>query len=179
MNLVDNQVLHSHLKNVRRLEGSELDKIGGGPWRYGSFKTTLITEPRILMAHLFKQFLANGGKLIERKVESVSEFAGDFDVVVNCAGLGARNLLGDQTMYPIRGQVLRVNAPWIKHFYFAEDDTYIIPNSQLVVVGGTRQKRNWSLEISREDREGFLQRCSAMVPSIKVTYSVFLSMISQ
>ena len=38
-----------------------------------------------------------------------------FSVVANCTGLGAVRLFGDKEMYPVRGHVIRVRAPWIKY----------------------------------------------------------------
>ena len=53
-----------------------------------------------------KQFSDLGGEIVNRKVESLSELSG-FDVVVNCAGLGARDLVGDRELHPLRGQVVQ------------------------------------------------------------------------
>jgi hypothetical protein len=39
---------------------------------------------------------------------------GPVSAVVNCSGIGARALVGDPLVRPIRGQVIRVRAPWIK-----------------------------------------------------------------
>lgn len=36
-------------------------------------------------------------------------------MVVNCSGLGAAKLFKDPEMYPVRGHVIRVRAPWIKY----------------------------------------------------------------
>lgn len=55
------------------------------------------------------------------------------DVVVNCSGLGAVELFGDKSMYPIRGHVIRVRAPWVKGIYFCDEQTYVIPNEDTVV----------------------------------------------
>lgn len=55
------------------------------------------------------------------------------DAVVVCVGLGARTLGGveDKDVYPVRGQIVLIRAPWIKFgrskTNLAEDWTYIIP----------------------------------------------------
>lgn len=65
----------------------------------------------------------------------------DYDIVVNCSGLGARRLCGDEKvrsnlkipqhlslilqLIPSRGQVVRVKAPAVHHF-FMDDDDYIL-----------------------------------------------------
>ena len=57
----------------------------------------------------------------------------DYDLVVNCSGLGSYTLFNDKTMYPIKGHVIRVQAPWIKNIYFTNEETYVIPNKDSVV----------------------------------------------
>jgi D-amino-acid oxidase len=40
-------------------------------------------------------------------VRSLDELGDDADVVVNCAGLGALELIGDHAVHPVRGQIVR------------------------------------------------------------------------
>lgn len=51
-----------------------------------------------------------------------------------------------------RGQVIRVHAPWVKHYMNANMENYIIPNTDSVVLGGTTQKGNWDTTVSQEVR---------------------------
>jgi len=39
---------------------------------------------------------------------SIQVAAEGYNAVVNCTGLGARELVGDTSLQPVRGQVLRV-----------------------------------------------------------------------
>jgi D-aspartate oxidase len=72
-----------------------------------------------------------GVKFIKNKVGSLKSFVNDyenFDIIFNCLGLGAIEFCDDKKLVSMRGQMIRVKAPWIKHFYYAEDDDmYIIP----------------------------------------------------
>lgn len=69
---------------------------------------------------------------VQRKLGSLAELAGEgWDVVVNCSGLGSQQLLPDRNCYPIRGQIMRVKAPWVNQCVFAhfpDETAYIIPN---------------------------------------------------
>ena len=47
------------------------------------------------------------------KRDGMQELTG-FSLVANCSGLGAARLFQDPEMYPVRGHVIRVRAPWIK-----------------------------------------------------------------
>jgi hypothetical protein len=44
---------------------------------------------------------------------------GPVSAIINCTGLGARSLVGDPLVRPIRGQVMRVRAPWVKQVLIA------------------------------------------------------------
>ena len=107
---------------------------------------------------------------IDWLIDWMSEWVVDrlIDWLIVAAGAG--KLVNDTSVYPIRGQVLRVAAPWIKQFYYGEDNIYIIPNRDSVVVGGTRQKDNWSREINDDDRERFLEKNYKIMPSLKVYF---------
>lgn len=137
----------------------------GGKLQHGWSFTTLICEGATHLVWLQNQFREAGGKLLQRKVNSLQELAG-YDLVVNCTGLGAAELFGDTSMFPIKGHVIRMHAPWIKSIYFTDETTYVIPNKDTVVLGGTGYIGNWDLEPNAEDRRGILERCTNMVPSL-------------
>ena len=42
--------------------------------------------------------------MVARKIYDLKELSG-FDVIVNCTGLGANQLVGDNAVQPLRGQV--------------------------------------------------------------------------
>ena len=52
-----------------------------------------------------------------------------YDVIINCTGLGAQKLCNDSKLSVIRGQVIRVKAPWIKFAAYADHHSYIIPGN--------------------------------------------------
>lgn len=101
-----------------------------------------------------------GGSIDEEGLEH------SFDIVVNCSGLGAFDLIQDKSMYPIRGQVIRVKAPWIKNVWFF-GTSYIIPNVDTVVLGGTAQKGDWSTEASQRDTDKILRDVYSLFPSLQ------------
>lgn len=116
-----------------------------------------------------EQFKNNGGIVVKRKLNSLQEVDGKYDVVVNCTGLGSKELVRDHEMFPVRGQVAVLRAPWVKHLVTAEVGgkfTYIIPRGEDIVVGGTAQVDDWSMDISPSDREDIITRCSQYIPSL-------------
>lgn len=49
-----------------------------------------------------------------------------------------------------RGQIVRVKALWIKHYYNNDGKFYVIPNLETVVLGGTTQKGSWDTSINEQ-----------------------------
>ena len=104
----------------------------------------------------------------QRRVDNLQDLSGSFDVIVNCSGLGSRSLAGDVSVQPVRGQVLKMEAPWLQHFIRDGDGlTYIFPGIQGVTIGGTRQGGDWNLQVDENDTRGILKRCSSLEPSLK------------
>ena len=91
-----------------------------------------------------KELESGGGEFVRMKIKDLEELSG-FDVIVNCSGLGANQLVGDQTVQPLRGQVMRVRAPWLRICLLDDEDdgNYVLPNIDDVVLGGTHQQDDW------------------------------------
>lgn len=108
-----------------------------------------------------------GGQVEQRKVNSLEDLSNSYDIIVNCSGLGSKMLVGDTEVIPIRGQVLKMEAPWLKNFIRDGDgNTYIYPGIHSVTVGGTRQEGDCRLQVDEGDSKSILERCSRLEPSI-------------
>ena len=109
-----------------------------------------------------------GGKLIKKKVDSFEELS-NFDLIVNCTGLGSRNLANDEDCIPIRGQVARVAAPWIYEIVLddSDDGNYIIPNCETVILGGTHQMNDFNRNVNEKDSKFIFDGCQKIMPSLK------------
>jgi D-amino-acid oxidase len=129
-----------------------------------------VVEMPVYLDYLLRRFVEGGGHVERRAISSLEE-AGDGRVVVNCAGLGARELVGDASMEPIRGQIVRVRNPGLSTFVLDEANpdgiTYIIPRSQDCILGGTAEEGAWSTEADPEIAEGILRRCAALEPRLR------------
>lgn len=141
---------------------------------------TLIIEQKYYMKYLTDELEKSGRcTFIQKKLstlEDVALVADDrgFDAIVNCCGIGAYSLLGDEEMYPIRGQVIRVKAPWMNNCWFF-GKSYIIPNVDTVVLGGTAQKGNWNTTVSLDDTNKILNDIYEIFPSMKAATIVSIN----
>jgi D-amino-acid oxidase len=82
-------------------------------------------------------------------------------VVVNCTGIGARDLVPDEQVTPVRGQVVIVANPGITEWFVGESDppVYYFPHGDTVLLGGTAGH-------TRSDEE-IRDRCAAIEPLLK------------
>lgn len=72
---------------------------------------TYICEPIRMLPWLTKRFLEAGGEVRKRKIHTLCELIDDeYDLIINCSGFGARELVGDNAVVSIRGQVVRVGS---------------------------------------------------------------------
>lgn len=135
--------------------------------RFGQAFTTIKCECSSYLPWLQKRFMKAGGLVEQRKVNNLQELSNSCDIIVNCSGLGSKTLVGDTEVYPVRGQVLKVKAPWLQHFIRDGDGkTYIYPGIHGVTIGGTRQEGDWRLQVDEGDTKGILERCSRLEPSL-------------
>ena len=151
---------------VRRCAGEELPP----GYSEGHAFVVPVAEMPVYLRYLRGRFAAAGGTVERRVVVRPDEFADEASVVVNCAGLGARGLVGDGSMAPIRGQVVRVRNPGLDRFFLDEDDpegvTYIVPRSRDCVLGGTADEGEWGTEPDPGTASAILRRCSALEPRL-------------
>ncbi|XP_054164554.1 D-aspartate oxidase-like [Oppia nitens] len=135
-------------------------------FKYGVTYTTIITDPRYYLPYLTNKLIQNNVRFINRHIDNLFQIADNYDIVVNCSGLNSKKLVNDWKLTPVRGQTIKVKAPWIKHFYFA-DESYVIPGRDYVTLGGIKQYGNSDLNVNYLDRESIWQRCTQVVPSLQ------------
>ncbi|XP_004925049.1 D-amino-acid oxidase [Bombyx mori] len=131
--------------------------------------TTLIVPPTKLMAHFHKLFEEAGGRTLQVEVSSLEDpILGEYDVVVNCTGIGARDLVPDNSVFSVKGQVTKVFAPWVNECIVDIDGgNYIIPNPEICVLGGVTEHGNYSTDVDEDTSAFILNGCKKMLPALQ------------
>jgi D-amino-acid oxidase len=115
-----------------------------------------------------------GGRLLGRRTfASLAELTQSCaaPVIVNCPGAGARELVPDPSVVPVRGQVVVTANPGIGEFFVgngAQPDelTYFFPHGETVVVGGTQEHGNASREPDPATADRILAAAAAVEPRL-------------
>jgi D-amino-acid oxidase len=141
-------------------------------WR---LTATTVAMPGYL-GYLAGRFGRAGGKsAFPAKIGSLSDasrLAPSARVIVNCTGCGARDLVPDPDVVPVRGQVVVAANPGITEFFVGTsrdpgDLTYVFPHGDVVVLGGTEQRGNWRLDPDPATAERIVAACAAIEPALR------------
>jgi D-amino-acid oxidase len=134
------------------------------------FETSII-EMSIYLEYLIRRFQELGGAIEQRDVVSIDEPLAESRVVVNCAGLGSYTLVGDETLFPIRGQIVLVEPLPTRRFILDEGDehgsAYIVPRSSDCVLGGIADVGDWSLDADGPTASAIIERCARLLPEVR------------
>lgn len=135
------------------------------PTAYASVRASLRIEPSIYLDRLVSDVRQAGAKIVIRRFDSRRDLAAlDEPVVVNCTGLGARALVGDPELTPLKGQLtLLVPQAEIDYSTFgsalpsAGGFVHMSPRHDGIALGGTSVEGDWSLEPDEDARRRIVE----------------------
>ena len=133
--------------------------------------TAPVIDTGIYLDYLLRAFLLEGGVIERRTVRDLAEAFEQCSLVVNCAGLGARELAGDHDMHPSRGQVVRVRHTGYRRVLLDEHAglvTYIVPRIHDIVLGGTDDESNEDTTPNPTVTRDILRRVAALEPAFEM-----------
>ncbi|MGL5811467.1 MAG: FAD-dependent oxidoreductase [Nocardioides sp.] len=165
---VDPPEWSNRLDGFRMCNRDELPKGFVTGWR---FTVPLIDMPRYL-DYLQRRVAVAGGLIEIRRIASLAETVGAAPLVVNCTGMGARDLVPDHDLTPIRGQHVVVENPGITEFFsedtgLSPDLLHYGPHGDTVVLGGVAEPGAWSLEPDPATAAAILARCAEIEPRLR------------
>ncbi|MGG2459953.1 FAD-dependent oxidoreductase [Streptomyces sp. RGM 3693] len=158
---------YAAVPGLRRARAEELPPGCGAGWRA---RTPLVDMP-VHLRYLERRLVAAGGTVVARPVASLAEAADGVRAVVNCSGLGARELVPDPGVQPVQGQLVIVANPGVDEWFTAADagavdTTYLLPQPFGLVLGGTAREGAWSREPDPAVAEAIVARCARYFPEV-------------
>ncbi len=140
-------------------------------YHHGYIVEVPMIDTAIFLPFLYRKVLEEA-TLVIREITSLEELLSHHDVVVNCTGLEASKLTGDQRLYPIQGQIVKIEKEVANIRYMADDYgpnalAYIIPRHDCIILGGTAVDHAWNTVPDPEQSRAILQRCQAIHPGLK------------
>lgn len=152
-----------------------LDRVPAGDLPAGFRDDYLLEVPvvdvSVHLPWLVSSLAARGVRLQDQELGALEQADPSADAVVNCTGLGAAALTGDEDLVPVQGQVVVVAQVGVQEWLLAQSDpvalTYVVPRERTVVLGGTAAVGATDLEPDARTAAAVLERCSALVPALR------------
>jgi D-amino-acid oxidase len=148
------------------------------PTTYAIERPELRIEPNIYLNALMHDVVAFGGQFVIRKFETPKDvLALSENVIVNCTGLGAKALFGDDELMPLRGLLVLlppqdevrystnggVNIPESQRGLFI----HMMPRSDGIVLGGTSERNVWSTEVNEAEKQRIIANHVTLFASMR------------
>jgi len=123
------------------------------------FGTMQIQTPRYIRA-IEQDFRSAGGRIVVREFRDVRQILElDQPTVINCTGLGSRDLFGDTELIPARGQMtVLLPQPEVEYIVGIDGEAlYMIPRDDGILLGGTFEPDAWDLTPNSSEAQRILQ----------------------
>jgi len=139
--------LRPFLPELRDLSESEHPFSG---YQFVRQYNSMLIEPPIYLNAMLTDFRIAGGAVRVVHFDNVSQLQQLAEpVVFNCTGLGARSLFDDQELTPAKGQLtVLLPQPEVNYMAVMEDDLYMFPRTDGILLGGTFEQGEWSLSVN-------------------------------
>lgn len=123
---------------------------------------TMLIEPRIYLDAMVRDVLLAGGRLVVREFDSLEALLALPDrLIINCTGLGAKALFGDEELTPAKGQLTVLLPQPEVDYIIGAGPLSMIPRRDGILLGNTWERGEWSLEPNTTEMqrvmEGFTQ----------------------
>jgi D-amino-acid oxidase len=157
----------SLLDDLRLLAGAELPAGFASGWSY----TAPAVSMPVYLEYLLARYARLGGGVEYATVPSLASV--DAPVVVNCTGIGARALVPDDSVVPVRGQIVVVENPGISEFYIdhgadaTPEYVYAFPHGDVVILGGTAEEGAFDWAPRPEVSARIMRDCAAAFPALR------------
>ena len=109
---------------------------------------TMLIEPAIYLNALLRDFRIAGGTVVVGELRDRRQVAERIPerVVVNCTGLGAATLFGDDQLVPAKGQLTILFPQPEVDYIVVQDGLYMFPRADGILLGGTFERGDGTLD---------------------------------
>jgi D-amino-acid oxidase len=127
-----------------------------------------LVETQLFLPYLQRVLTDKGVVFKEATITSLGTIATAYDVMVNCAGLGSIDLCNDNSIFPVRGQVLLVE-PGFPDTIFLDNHTptYIVPRQDATIIGGTYEEQVGVESTEPDTLQQLLTKASNVFPELQ------------
>ncbi len=124
------------------------------PVKYVRQFVTMMIEPPVYLNAVMRDFELASGRVVVKELRSAREVLSlPEPAILNCTGLGARDLFDDQDLVPVKGQLTFILPQPEVDYVALFGDLYMMPRKDGILLGGTHERGNWTLEPDEEAKK--------------------------
>ena len=160
---------------VEDLRPARPDELPPGYTHGLRFAVPLVEMP-VHLPWLAADVADRGARFVTRRLDRLDEAARaadpahPADLIVAAPGLAARTLVPDDTVVPVRGQIVRVANAGLTLSVRDEEHpggrAYVHPRADDVILGGTLEEGVWDTTPDPGTAAAILARCTDLVPAL-------------
>lgn len=137
-------------------------------YEYARQFDTMLIEPPIYLPAIMEDFYIAGGKIVVRELHTPEEVAAlPEKLVFNCTGLGAKALFNDAELTPVKGQLTFLLPQPEIEYSVVHDGLYMFPRHDGILLGGTHDEGDWSLEVNNQVRDQIVAQHKTFFDSMR------------
>ena len=127
------------------------------PVPHAVVESMMFIDPPTYLRALMRDFHLADGRIVVRDVATPGQLAPlAGSIIVNCTGLGARELFGDSELTPIKGQLTVLLPQPEVDYAVLDEDLYMFPRPDGILLGGTHERGVETLEPDLEAEKRIL-----------------------
>jgi D-amino-acid oxidase len=134
-----------------------------------------VIEPITHLKWLRDRLEGLGVSIKSQSATSLSESLSECPIVINCTGLGARQLCDDHDLHPVSGQLVKIRNTTVHSVTFIgsrpEKTAYVIPHEGYTILGGTYFAGDADTQPNEDEILAILARCNQLCPQLGATKS--------
>ena len=129
------------------------------PFRYARRFDTMFIQPPIYLDAMLRELRISGVPVQVREFHDAKDLLSlPEPVIVNCTGLGAKDLFGDEELIPIKGQLTILLPEEEVAYATMPPELYMFPRRDGIVLGGTHERGVWDLAPDPDEQTRILTR---------------------
>ena len=122
------------------------------PFRYARRFDTMFIQPPIYLDAMLRELRISGTPVEVRAFRDLQEILTlPEPVIVNCTGLGAKDLFGDEELTPIKGQLTILLPEEEVTYATLPPELYMFPRRDGIILGGSHERGVWDMTPDPEE----------------------------
>jgi glycine/D-amino acid oxidase-like deaminating enzyme len=136
--------------------------------RYVRRFDTMMIETPLYLRRMEADVREAGGEIVVREFHDVTEVqALPESTIFNCTGLGAGRLFNDPIIEPVRGQLVILEPQAEIDYNVVSDNGYMFGRRDGIVLGGTFEHGNWSVDPDPDTTQRILANHQAIFGAMR------------